>query len=275
MAENGYAAECGRASCGVAEYLGIHSEKEMIIARVWAPNAESVSLCLEPEKRSSQKFEMKKEDTGNGVWCVQVPKSRIYDGIRYGFLVSRNGVERLKRDPYSVASLEIDRTASVYTDISGFEWTDGEWLKYRKRSVQGDVEPAYAMPLNIYEIHLGSWRTRGGKNGVPLNYREIADQLIPYMKQMGYTHVQIKGLLQGRVDADGNVLISSFYAPDPRYGSPFDLMYLINSLHVAGIGVIAELQMTSFPVEENGLSEFDGEPLYESCAVDEGQRSFD
>ncbi|MBR2460322.1 MAG: alpha amylase C-terminal domain-containing protein [Clostridia bacterium] len=127
-----------------------------------------------------------------------------------------------------------------------YEWTDAEWLKYRERTVRQSDDFAYCMPLNIYRLYLGSWQTRGGRDREYLSYGEIAERLVPYIKQMGYTHVQLMGVLGIKTGVGSKASEKALYTPDPKHGSPCDLKGFVNRLHCAGIGVIAEWDIIGY-----------------------------
>ena len=249
-----------------ADYMGFHTRGKTAVVRVWAPNAERVTLCgdFNGWDQTAHPF---KRVTEQGVWQITLPRESIPDGTKYKFAITRNGITHLKSDPYAFRSETLEKTASVVGATPSFEWTDAAWMRYRKRCIRSYVTPKYSTPMNIYEMHLASWRTRDGKANVEgdayLNYREIADLLVPYVKKMGYTHVELMPITEYPYDGSWGYQVCSYYSPTSRFGTPEDFMYFVNTLHGAGIGVILDWVPAHFPKDEHGLYEFDGGPLYE------------
>ena len=274
------------------DYMGCHEiigdGEYKYVFRVWAPNADSVRLVSD---FTSWDFgEAMSRITDGGVWEIVVNSSERLIGKFYKYKIWNRGNVFYKADPYAFQSQTHNDTASVIANIDGFSWTDENWLKYRKsffnRNSGSDGERYfYSAPLNIYEMHLGSWKTRGGNGECGgskyLNYREIADELAPYLKQMGYTHVELMPIMEHPFDGSWGYQVTGYYAPTSRYGSPLDFMYFVNKLHECGIGVILDWVPAHFPKDAHGLYEFDGQPLYEYQGYDRmehkvwGTRFFD
>ena len=194
------------------------------------------------------------------------------------------GVTRYKSDPYAFESQTLEKTASIVAKPSDFAWNDSAWLKHRK-SIFAGGRHFYSAPMNIYEMHLGSWRTRDGADNSDgkhyLNYREIADLLVPYVKHLGYTHIELMPIAEYPFDGSWGYQVCGYYAPTSRFGTPDDFRYFVNTLHAAGVGVILDWVPAHFPKDEHGLFEFDGHPLYEYTGKDRmehkgwGTRCFD
>lgn len=268
------------------ELLGCHERSARrgryeYVFRVWAPNADSAALVGDfcswdkgiPMVRISQ-----------GIWeCVFVSKSRLR-GSFYKFRIERGGISHLKSDPYAFASQTLENTASIISSPLSLGHTDSEWMEHR-RELFSDGEHYYPSPMNIYELHLGSWRTRDGAStadgGHYLGYREIADMLAPYLRDMGYTHAELMPIAEHPFDGSWGYQICSYYAPTSRFGAPEDFAYFVDRLHEYGIGVILDWVPAHFPKDEHGLYEFDGRPLYEYQGEDRrehkgwGTRCFD
>lgn len=271
-------------------YLGSHyvnEKREQIVFRVWAPNASEIFLTGDFNNWTLDTHPMKMI-TDKGVWEI-VCDSELFDNklnYKYRVVNINKNSDHLKADPYAFYSETLKKTASKFYDISGFEWTDEGWMNYRKKTYDINNEKKYSCPINIYELHLGSWRTRDGattfKNeNAYLSYNDIADRLIPYIKEMGYTHVELMPVMEHPYDGSWGYQVCGYYAPTSRYGKPQDFMNFINRLHNAGIGVILDWVPAHFPKDEHGLYEFDGGLLYEYQGSDRmehygwGTRCFD
>ncbi len=268
------------------EYLGCHCEvldgEYIYTFRVWAPNAEAVELV--GDFNNWEPSEPMVRITDMGVWEYTLRSKLSLDGANYKYRITgKNGVH-LKADPYARYSQTLKGTASRIYEEKPFDWTDALWLKRRKKTVTGG-SAFFASPMNIYEIHLGSWKTRGGKTTKDgenyLNYREIADELAPYLKEMGYTHAELLPIAEHPFDGSWGYQVCGYYSPSARFGTPEDFRYFVNKLHSVGIGVILDWVPAHFPKDEHGLYNFDGQPLYEYQGVDRmehnvwGTRFFD
>jgi len=254
--------------------------------RVWAPGADSVRVVgdITSWDRGSQ---MKK--VSKGVWETVAKSKNNFENTYYKYAVTRGGVTRYKSDPYAFESQTLEKTASVIKNLDTLRFTDDEWLNKRKKNYIGDGEKQkehfYPSPMNIYEMHLGSWKTKDSGSTSDgqhyLNYREIADQLAPYLTDMGYTHVELLPVMEHPFDGSWGYQITGYYAPTSRFGSTEDFAYFVDKLHNAGIGVILDWVPAHFPKDEHGLYEFDGAPLYEYQGKDRmehkgwGTRCFD
>ena len=268
------------------EYLGCHQHKidgkYQYTFRVWAPNADSVRLVSDFTSWDIGDALYKVTDAG--VWEIVVSSNDSLIGKFYKYKIWNRGNAYYKADPYAFSSQTHMETASIVSDISGFEWNDANWLKYRKtffnkNSGQASEKYYFSAPLNIYEMHLGSWKRKDGNSY--LNYREIADELAPYVKKMGYTHIELLPVMEHPFDGSWGYQVTGYYAPTSRFGTPKDFMYFVNKMHQCGIGVILDWVPAHFPKDAHGLYEFDGQPLYEYQGYDRmehrvwGTRFFD
>ena len=264
------------------EYLGcslkIENGKYVYTFRTWAPSAHSVGLVSDfsgwdnavPFSRI----------TDRGVWELIYYSDVSLELMPYKFrIVSAAGVHD-KGDPYARFSRGLaDEASIIFTDTS-FKWEDKRWLTHRKKTVCSKDGYYISAPINIYEMHVGSWMRHEEDNRV-YSYRELADILPSYVKKLGYTHVEFLPLQEHPFDGSWGYQVCGFYAPSSRFGTPNDLRHLINSLHKAGIGVIMDWVPAHFPKDEWGLYEFDGGPLYEYQGKDRqeshswGTRFFD
>lgn len=220
--------------------------------RVWAPNAELVSVVGDFNKWDTNVNKMERYE--DGIWYVFIAGLSEFDNYKYA-VKSKDGKTILKTDPYGLHFETAPSNASKLYDLKGYNWKDKKWMTNRL-----DYDP-YSSPMNIYEMHVGSWKRYS--DGNLINYSDLADQIIPYMKKMGYTHIEFMPLTEYPFDGSWGYQVTGMFAPTSRYGTPKDLMRLIDKCHRAGIGVILDWVMAHFPKDEHGLSMFDGTPLYE------------
>jgi 1,4-alpha-glucan branching enzyme len=212
---------------------------------VWAPNASSVSLVGDFNHWDGRANPMRSMGA-SGVWELFVPG--LEQGEHYKFEIkTQDGAVLLKSDPYAYYSEVRPKTASRLFDIDNFKWTDQEWIQNR-----GGLN----RPLNIYEVHLGSW-----KKG--LDYRHLAHELATYCKEMGFSHVELMPVCEHPLDESWGYQVSGYYAPTSRFGTPEDFQYFVNHLHQEGIGVIIDWVSAHFPSDDFSLARFDGTALYE------------
>lgn len=261
------------------DYLGVHKDRSGYTFRTWAPNADEVLLVGDFNGWQGQPMARISE---GGVWEITLREASL-EGSKYKFLIRSRSGEHYKADPYAAYGETLTATASIVCTASKFRWSDGAWMD-RRRVIAQSGRP-YDIPMNIYEMHLGSWRTKDGKTTEEgenyLNYREIADLLVPYVKRMGYTHVELLPIAEHPYDGSWGYQCVSYFAPTSRYGTPDDLRYFVNTLHKNGIGVFLDWVPAHFPKDEHGLYEFDGSPLYEYQGRDRmehpewGTRCFD
>ena len=258
------------------EYLGVHFEGAFVTFRVWAPNAEFVSVCGDFNGWNREADPMKRITEG-GVWELKLPKERVGVGQCYKYCIRNNGRELLKADPYGFSMQRPPETASLICDINGYTWRDEGWLTYRKTHF--NRANYLSQPLNIYEVHLGSWKKHA--DGSYYSYAELAGDLAPYLKQMGYTHIELMPVSEHPFDGSWGYQVCGYYAPTARHGSPKDFMAFVDAMHEAGIGVILDWVPAHFAKDAHGLYEFDGQPLYEYQGWDRiehegwGTRRFD
>ncbi len=256
------------------DYLGAHREGEDVVFRVWAPNAEYVSVIGDFNGWDAGKAPMTRV-TERGVWEARL--CGVNEGQKYKYFI-RNGCRELhKADPYGFRMETPPDTASVVCDIEGYTWRDAGWMKYRRGRFTR--EELMRQPINIYEVHAGAWRRH--EDGSYFSYTELAAELVTYVKQMGYTHVELMPLSEFPFDGSWGYQVCGYYAPTSRFGTPQDLMRFVDTMHEAGIGVILDWVPAHFPKDAHGLYEFDGQPLYEYQGPDRmehpswGTRCFD
>lgn len=239
-------------NCRAYEFFGSHIEGDKTVFRVWAPKAVSVSVVGEFNGWNEESHPMSK--IADGIWEVTAEGIKQYDSYKYSVL-GEDGVRRMKADPYAFHSETRPANASKVYNLDGFIWTDENYLQgVYKRDV-------YSSPVNVYELHAGSWKTY--PDGQPLSYRALADELVPYLKEMSYTHVELMPVLEHPFDGSWGYQVTGYFAVTSRYGTPHDFMYFVNKLHNAGIGVILDWVPAHFPKDAHGLYEFDGSCCYE------------
>lgn len=249
------------------EWLGCHARKTdegyAYTFRVWAPKADSVFLTGDFNGWGDGHAMKRKRESG--VWYTEISSDESLDGCRYKYGVISGSGTILKSDPYAFYGETLSGRASIIHSVNT-EWNDEEWMEKRKKPFS-DKTHFYPAPMNVYEMHLGSWRTRDGKPNTDgkhyLNYREIAELLMPYLTEMGYTHVELMPVAEHPYDGSWGYQICGYYAPTSRFGTPEDFGYFVNMLHRAGIGVILDWVPAHFPKDEHGLIDFDGGALYE------------
>lgn len=249
----------------VYEKLGAHplnlDGEDGVYFAVWAPNALRVSTVGDFNHWDGRIHQMRK--LPSGIFEIFIPGVKAGDNYKYEIKL-KTGLTYLKADPYGNAAQLRPETASVVADLRNFKWEDKEFIKKRKTFQKENA------PISVYELYLGSFLAPKDDEEYA-NYREIADKLIPYVKEMGYTHVELMPVMEHPLDASWGYQVIGYYAPTARYGTPEDFMYFVNELHKAGIGVILDWVPAHFPRDIYGLSSFDGTCLYEN--PDEQRRS--
>ncbi len=262
------------------KYLGCNREKdgnEFIYSfRTWAPSADSVAILSDLYGWNSPVYMERISE--KGVWEYKLKSTDSLNGCAYKYRIQKGERILFKGDPYALYSKGGDDGASIiyHTD---HKWRDGLWMKKRRALTRCGEEEFLSLPINIYEMHLGSFIRHG--DGSYYSYREIAEVLVPYLRYMGYTHVEFMPLSEFPFDGSWGYQVCGFFAPTSRFGDPDGLRYLIDSLHFSGIGVILDWVPAHFPKDEWGLYEFDGTPLYEYQGKDRqesrswGTRFFD
>lgn len=240
----------------IYDVLGAHPiEHQGVVGvkfAVWAPNASRVSLMADCNHWKQHVHPMRKIGE-SGLWEIFIPGKR--KGMLYKFAIrTAYGHVFFKTDPYANQFELRPNTAAIVTDTNHFTFRDHEWMQKRVRINQLDG------PMNIYEVHLGSWMKKGDQF---LNYKELAGELVPYMKEMGYTHVELMPIMEHPLDESWGYQTTGYFAPTSRYGSIEDFQYFVNHLHMHHLGVILDWSPGHFPDDEFALSYFDGSHLYE------------
>ena len=232
------------------EYYGAHPCDGGWVFRVWAPQARCVALS--GDFNEWQRWDMRRLE--DGTWELTVENARQFDGYQY-VVTQGDGREVWKSDPYGFHQETRPSTNSKLYDIGGYTWHDEKWRQRRE-----GTHPAEGY-VNIYEVHLGSWRRT--EDGQVLNYRDMADQLALYVRDMGYNYVELLPVTEYPLDDSWGYQCVGYSAPTSRYGTPHDFMYLVDRLHRAGIGVILDWVPAHFCKDSHGLIQFDGSCLYE------------
>jgi 1,4-alpha-glucan branching enzyme len=239
------------------EKLGSHLEKkdgkEGVYFAVWAPNAVFVSVVGSFNSWDRNSHALVLRDDGSGIWegfIEGVAKGTLY---KY-FVLGANGTPLEKGDPYALFWETPPNTASIVWDLD-YKWKDKKWLENRKKAND------HQSPMSVYEVHLGSWRKK--ENGDSYSYRELADELVPYVADMGFTHIELLPVMEHPYYPSWGYQITGYFATSSRFGTPQDFMYLMDAFHQAGIGVILDWVPSHFPGDGHGLAYFDGTHLYE------------
>jgi 1,4-alpha-glucan branching enzyme len=241
-------------NCNAYRMMGCHLKKYREVDgawfTVWAPNAVAISVV-----GSFNNWDREKDKMHNtlGGWQIFIEGVKEYDLYKYA-IETADGKIVYKSDPYGYFSEERPDNASVVYSIDGYKWNDSQWMKNRP------TKEIYNRPISIYEVHLGSWKKKDDKF---LNYRNLADELVEYVVDMGYTHIELMPISEHPLDDSWGYQITGYYAVTSRYGTPKDFMYLVDQCHKEGIGVILDWVPAHFPKDENGLARFDGTALYE------------
>jgi 1,4-alpha-glucan branching enzyme len=238
-----------------------------IMFNVWAPHASRIWVIGSFNEWDEEANEMQCLETGTmGIYELFVPEAKQGDLYKY-LIETPDGTKLYKADPYANYAEMRPGTASKIWDIEGIKWTDRAWMKKR-----AEAENMYELPMSIYEVHMGSWmRHPGQEEDGYYSYHELAEALTKYVKDMGYTHVELMGVLEYPYDGSWGYQVTGYYAPTARYGTPDDFAYFINYLHKNNIGVILDWVPAHFPKDAHGLADFDGEPLYEYADPRKGE----
>ena len=236
----------------VTEVAGISG----VVFAVWAPNARRVSVIGDFNNWDGRRHPMRVHP-GCGIWEIFIPG--IGEGAFYKFEIkAQNGdILPLKADPYAFFMESSPRTASVVHDLGGYVWCDDRWMEQRATASSRDA------PMSIYEVQLGSWRRKPEEDNRPLSYRELADELVPYVKEMGFTHIELMPVSEFPFEGSWGYQPIGLFAVTNRYGEPDDFRAFIDRCHQEGIGVILDWVVGHFPADEHGLVTFDGTHLYE------------
>ena len=246
-------------NCKAYEMLGAHITEENgqqgVRFSVWAPNAKSVSVVGEFNNWDTRVNEMSRIEDGE-IWKIFIPSLKEGDIYKYAIMPQHGGPHIMKADPYGYYCEVPPATASRVFDMNRYQWQDQEWQEKKQRT------QSYGQPMLTYEVHLGSWRRNA--EGKALSYRELADQLVNYVKDMNYTHIEFMPLCEHPFDGSWGYQATGYYAATSRFGTPDDLRYLIDKAHQAGIAVIMDWVPGHFCKDDHGLRDFDGRNLYES-----------
>jgi len=224
---------------------------------VWAPSAESICVRGDFNDYTIDMHPLKLREDDSGIWEGFIEGIEVGITYKYHIVSKYHNIVHEKSDPYAFYSEKPSNSASRIWSLDGYEWEDSQWMEKRHKS------NAHDGPISIYEMHLGSWRRKAEEEDRYLTYREIADDLVPYLKEMNYTHVEFMPLTEFPYRGSWGYQVVGYFASTARFGEPEDLMYLIDSLHQAGIGVIIDWVPSHFAVDMHGLINFDGTALYE------------
>ncbi len=228
--------------------------------RVWAPNAASVAVIGDFNGWNPEGFELGARWDASGVW--ERAFDDVPEGARYKYRIATRSGERLdKADPFATFADEAPATASIVAPLD-YVWGDADWMQRQR------AKNALDAPLSIYEVHLGSWRRPW--DGTMARYRDIAEPLARYVNEMGFTHVELMPITEHPFYGSWGYQTTGYFAPTSRYGSPQDFMFLVDTLHQQGIGVILDWVPSHFPDDPHGLARFDGTHLYEHADPRQG-----
>ena len=247
-------------------FLGAHPHEVEgvggVLFAVWAPNAERVSVVGDFNRWDGRSHPMRVRGS-SGVWELFIPD--LPTGTLYKFEIRNrhSGEILLKTDPYGQRFELRPGTASIVVDDLAYPWKDSDWLERRRKA------DWLHSPMSIYEVHLGSWQR--GPEGEFLNYREVADRLVAYVKDMGYSHIELLPITEHPFDPSWGYQATGYFAPTSRFGSPEDFRYFVDHCHQNGIGVLLDWVPAHFPKDAHGLARFDGEPLYEHADPRRGE----
>ena len=248
--------------------MGAHKvksgRKTGVYFAVWAPHAKRVSVVGDFNDWDTTADIMTREEP-LGIYTLFVPG--VEEGMLYKYCIeTQNGDLLFKADPFANYAEMRPGTASRVTDISNLKWTDNTWMENRKTWNQDEA------PVSIYEVHIGSWRRRPGAEDEGFyNYRQFAREITEYVKEMGYTHIELIGIAEHPFDGSWGYQVTGYYAPTARYGTPEDFAYMINYLHKNKIGVILDWVPAHFPRDAHGLANFDGTPTFEYADPKKGE----
>jgi 1,4-alpha-glucan branching enzyme len=231
---------------------------------VWAPNAQRVSVVGDFNNWDGRVNPMRKL-IGSGVWELFLPD--IKQGAHYKFDIrTQTGAVLLKSDPFAFFNQHGKSTASLVYDLERYTWNDGAWMEARRKKNW----PQSA--INIYEVHLGSWRRKTEEGNHQLSYLELADTLLPYVLEMGYTHIELMPVAEHPFEGSWGYQVTNYYAPTSRFGAPDDFRHFVDKCHQAGIGIIMDWVPAHFPKDAHALAEFDGTDLYEHLDPRQGEQ---
>lgn len=250
------------------ERLGGHPHRvndvDGVSFAVWAPNARRVSVVGDFNGWDDRTHPMRLRS--NGIWELFLPGVAVGALYKYSVLSWNNGYRVLKSDPFALTAELRPGTASRVWDLGGYVWGDDAWIHQRAES------NGYNAPISVYEVHAGSWKPDGDQSGSQVTYRALANQLAPYLKEMGYTHVELMPIAEYPFDGSWGYQVTGYFAPTSRYGAPQDFMYFVDVMHQHGIGVLLDWVPAHFPKDEHGLGYFDGSHIYEHADPRQGEQ---
>ncbi len=236
-------------------HVRTHEEVKGVHFAVWAPNALRVSVVGNFNHWDGRRHPLRA--CSGGIWEIFIPELTQGEVYKFEIKSRHNGYLVEKADPYGFAAENRPKTASVVWDITQFEWEDDEWMRDRARRQALDA------PISIYEVHLGSWQRKVEEDGRYLNYRELADALVNYLQETGFTHVELMPINEHPFDGSWGYQPVGFFAPTARHGTPDDFAYFVDTLHRHGYGILIDWVPGHFPRDIHGLGFFDGTHLYE------------
>ena len=248
--------------------LGAHKvkkgKKEGVYFAVWAPHAKSVSVIGEFNEWDIEANPMERQESV-GIFTCFVPGVKEYDMYKY-CIQTHTGDYAFKADPFANHAELRPGTASKIADISNLKWTDSEWMEKRKKWNH------MQKPISVYEVHIGSWKKHPGREDEGFyTYREFGKEVAKYVKDMGYTHIELIGIAEHPFDGSWGYQVTGYYAPTSRYGTPQDFAWMVNYLHRNKIGVILDWVPAHFPRDAHGLADFDGTPTFEYADPRKGE----
>ena len=243
-----------------------HAGTRGVSFAVWAPNAERVSVVGAFNQWDGRRLPMRPRGT-SGLWEIFVPGLQQCELYKYEIKTRYMGYMAVKSDPFAFAAEMRPNTASVVWDLDRYQWRDQHWMRERRARQSLDA------PMAIYEAHLGSWKRIPDEKLGPrwMTYRELADELVPYAKQMGYTHIELLPVTEHPYDGSWGYQTTGYFAPTSRFGTPDDFRYFVDIAHQAGLGIIMDWVPSHFPKDAHGLSFFDGTHLYEHADLRQGE----
>ncbi len=249
------------------EQFGAHPRKigdvEGIYFAVWAPNAQRVSVVGDFNGWDGRVNPMRRL-LGSGVWELFLPG--VDEGAHYKYEIrTQRGALLLKSDPFGFFSQWGKETSSMVYNLERYQWNDSDWMKARAK------RDLHTSAFSIYEVHLGSWRRKAEEGNRSLSYLELADTLIPYVLEMGYTHIELLPVAEHPFEGSWGYQVTNYYAPTSRFGTPDEFRHFVDNCHQAGIGVIMDWVPAHFPKDAHALAEFDGTDLYEHADPRQGE----
>src|SRR6478752_3248604 len=249
------------------EKFGAHLRKigdsEGVYFAVWAPNAQRVSVVGDFNGWDGRVNPMRRL-LGSGVWELFLPG--VEEGAHYKYEIrTQRGALLLKSDPFGFFSQWGKETSSMVFNLDRYQWSDGDWMKARAK------RDLHLSPFSIYEVHLGSWRRKAEEGNRSLSYLELSETLIPYVLEMGYTHIELLPVAEHPFEGSWGYQVTNYYAPTSRFGAPDEFRHFIDKCHQAGIGVIMDWVPAHFPKDAHALAEFDGTDLYEHMDPRQGE----